>query len=317
MSRTKQARVRALAKINLDLRVLERGPDGYHDLRTVFQTISLADTLDVAYTPARTTSITAAADIDIPGENLAARAAALALDAMRRSGRVEIRIRKKIPLGAGLGGGSSDAAAVLLTLPVLAGRPIETERLLDLARCLGSDVSFFLIGGTAIGIGRGSEVYPLEDRQASWGVLITPELSVSTKEAYRVLDESRALTPEAGQTMINGFQSCVWEGRAGVSSRLAGNDFEAVVFARHPRLKALKRRLERLGARPARLTGSGSALFGLFTGHESAERAAAALGKEQAFPIRLITRAQYRRLWRRQLGPGIKERTWPPHSRFA
>src|SRR6202161_149846 len=118
------ARLRALAKLNLDLRVLGKRPDGYHELRTIFQTISLADAIDLSFTPAPRTSIALDDALAIP-DNLAVRAAQLAMDFMRATGRVEIRLTKRIPMGAGLGGGSSDAAAILLALPVLAGRVIE------------------------------------------------------------------------------------------------------------------------------------------------------------------------------------------------
>jgi 4-diphosphocytidyl-2-C-methyl-D-erythritol kinase len=158
----RRARLRALAKINLDLRVLGKRPDGFHELRTIFQTISLADTIDIAFTPGRKTSIEVEDNLGIP-DNLAARAARLALDAMRITGRVEMRIAKRIPMGAGLGGGSADAAAVLLALPVLAGRKVKLPELCGLAEQLGSDVPFFLLGGRAVGIGRGSELFPLPD----------------------------------------------------------------------------------------------------------------------------------------------------------
>jgi 4-diphosphocytidyl-2-C-methyl-D-erythritol kinase len=301
-------RVKALAKINLDLRVLGPRADGYHELRTVFQTISLADTLEIAFTAGRRTSIGVVADVEILGKNLVERSAELALEGMGKSGRVEIRLRKRIPLGAGLGGGSSDAAAVLLALPVLAQRRIELDRLLTLAERLGSDVPFFLLGGTALALGRGTQLYALEDRPAGWGVVVTPGIHVSTAEAYQELDRARKLTSGPGQNMISTFQSYVWDA-GGVS----GNDFEPVVFSRHPRLKSLKRKLERLGAQPARLSGSGSAIYGLFGSREEAERARQSMGKEQALPIRLVSRRRYRSLWWGQLGT---ERIWPPQSRY-
>src|SRR5947209_7082917 len=139
MSATRRARVRALAKINLDLRVLGPRADGFHELRTIFQTISLADTLEIAFTPGPKTSIELEDEIQIP-DNLILRAARLALAAMRIRGRVEMRLHKRIPMGAGLGGGSSDAAAVLLALPALAGRAIDAMELDRMAAGLGSDV---------------------------------------------------------------------------------------------------------------------------------------------------------------------------------
>src|SRR3954452_3397813 len=136
MSAPRHARVPALAKINLDLRVLGKRPDGFHEIRTIFQTISLADTLDLSFTAARRTAITLDDPLDIP-DNLVSRAARAALDAMKVNGVIELRLRKRIPMGAGLGGGSSDAAAVLLALPALAGRAIPLPMLIEIAADLG------------------------------------------------------------------------------------------------------------------------------------------------------------------------------------
>src|SRR6516165_9184065 len=170
---TRQIRVKALAKINLDLRVLGQRADGYHELRTIFQTISLADTLDICFTPARKSSIELRDSHDIP-DNLVVRAARLVLEAARVTGRVEMRLEKRIPMGAGLGGGSSDAAAVLLALPALAGRTKTLPSLPEIAAELGSDVPFFLLGGSAVGVGRGTELFPLADVPASHGLLLAP-----------------------------------------------------------------------------------------------------------------------------------------------
>src|SRR5450759_3774899 len=169
MSMPRQARVRALAKINLDLRVLGKRSDGFHELRTVFQTISLGDTLEIAYTPARKTTLSLEDDLQI-ADNLVLRAARLAMEAMRATGRIEMRLTKRIPMGAGLGGGSSDAAAVLLALPALVGRSLSLPKLSAIGEQLGSDVSFFLLGGTAVGIGRGSELCPLPDAPSQRGI---------------------------------------------------------------------------------------------------------------------------------------------------
>lgn len=317
----RRARLSALAKINLGLKVLGRRADGYHDLRTVFQTVSLADALEVEFTPARSSSISVQSEPEIPG-NLVERAARLALDAMRVTGQAEFRLKKRIPMGAGLGGGSSDAAAVLLALPVLAGRRLPLATLMDIASCLGSDVPFFLLGGTALAVGRGTEVYPLADRSPAAGVLVAPAVHVATAEAYQALGRgSGELTSAVSQDMISGFQSCVWElGQAlpGTPAPAAGeNDFESVVFSRHPQLRSLKRRLEKLGANPAMLSGSGSALFGLFAGRGEAERARQSILEEQVFVISLVSRARYRALWWRRLSPHIAGKVWPPQSRYA
>ncbi len=162
---TRRVRLRSLAKVNLDLRVLHKRADGFHELRTVFQTISLADTIDIEYEPARRTVLELDDPLAIP-DNLILRAARAALDAMKVHARVRFRLQKRIPMGGGLGGGSSNAAAVLLALPVLAGRRIPFDRLLDLGGELGSDVPFFLTGGTAVAIGRGTEFYSSAGRRS-------------------------------------------------------------------------------------------------------------------------------------------------------
>ena len=312
MSAARLARVRALAKINLDLRVLGKRADGYHELRTIFQTVSLADRLEIAFTPGRTTSIELEDAAKIP-DNLVARAARLALDAMGATGRVAMRLEKRIPMGSGLGGGSSDAAAVLLALPVLAGKPLPVETLSALGQQLGSDVPFFLLGGTAVGIGRGTELFPLPDAPGRAGVIVAPGVHVSTAEAYAAL--SPRLTIELQENKIFSFQSHTWrvlEGRAGE------NDFEGVVLERESRLATLKQRLIRSGASPAMMSGSGSALFGLFRDRAEAARAIGRLGDEKAFPISLVSRSRYRALWRRALQPHIvsENRIWPPQSRY-
>jgi 4-diphosphocytidyl-2-C-methyl-D-erythritol kinase len=310
MSEARRARVRALAKINLDLRVLGRRPDGYHELRTVFQTISLADTLELEFTPGRAAPIELEDAAGI-ADNLVTRAAAAALDAMKARGRLRMKLVKRIPMGAGLGGGSSDAAAVLLALPALAGKRLEPEQAADIARSLGSDINFFLQGGTAAGIGRGTELFPLPDAPALAGVLVAPGVHVSTAEAYR--DLSPRLTPDFHQNKISSFQSLIWCGLQGS----AGNDFEPVVFERHPHLAALKRRLVRAGASQALMSGSGSALFGLFRAREDATRALQSFAGDQAFLFSMVSRSRYRKMWWSALEPHIETKLWPPQSRYA
>jgi 4-diphosphocytidyl-2-C-methyl-D-erythritol kinase len=315
-----RARLRALAKINLDLRVLGERPDGFHELRTIFQTISLADTIDIAFTPGGKTSVEVEDNLGIP-DNLAARAARMALEAMRVTGRVEMLIRKRIPMGAGLGGGSSDAAAVLLALPVLAGRELELPKLCGMAEQLGSDVPFFLLGGRAVGIGRGSELFPLADEPALPGLLLVPAVHVSTAEAYRRL--SPRLTSESQQNKIVSFQSQTWN-RGGREP--ACNDFEAVVFEQHGSLARLKKRLIGAGASVALMTGSGSGVFGLFHTREEAARARDSLkgrgirlGTDKLpdpYRISLVSRQRYRSLWWRALKEHTIEGTWPPQSRY-
>jgi len=304
-----QARVRALAKVNLDLRVLGPRPDGYHEIRTIFQTISLADVIDIRFTRARRSAIRIAGDVEIP-DNLMAKATALALEELGVTARVEFDLHKRIPMGAGLGGGSSDAAAVLLALPVLAGRPVELARLMELGAALGSDVPFFLLGGAAAALGRGTELYPLPDGPARRGLLIAPGVHVSTAAAYRALGPR--LTTESQQNKIVSFQSLAW---GSVARRAGVNDFETVVFEQFPQLAGLKQRLRELGAQPAMMSGSGSAIFGLFDTREQVDRARKSIHAEKVFRISLVSRARYRGLWRRALRPHVGGEGWPPLSR--
>jgi len=302
-------RVQALAKVNLGLRVLHRRPDQFHELRTVFQTISLADRMEIHYRPGRGRSIVLTCDRpELAGShNLAARAANRLLQASGKGGQVRIHIEKRIPVAAGLGGGSSDAAAVLRALGSLLGPPPGPETLLRLAAELGSDVPFFLLGGRALGLGRGTDVYPMADPPTEWLVVAAPPIEVSTAEAYRRL--SPHLTRRRRQAKIYGFCSriCADEpGPGGVVAVDWENDFEQVVFRMYPELEKLKARLETLGARPALLCGSGSALFGRFGDRRQALRARDSLDLEdgRSFVVNTVTRAGYRARWVRWLRIG-------------
>jgi 4-diphosphocytidyl-2-C-methyl-D-erythritol kinase len=305
-------RLRSLAKINLDLRVLHKRRDGFHELRTLFQTISLADTIEVEYQRGRT-RIDLKSNIDIEG-NLIVKAADLVLRALRAKGQLRFKLTKRIPLGGGLGGGSSNAAAVLLALPALIGKRLPLEKLIELGTELGSDVPFFLLGGTAVGLGRGTELYPLLDVPSSPGLLITPEIHSSTAAAYEAL--RRETLPAAPTDMINGFQAVAWDLAGGWT-----NDFETVVFHQHPQLESMKGELLKLGAWRAMMTGSGSALFGLFANRPQRDRAAAAFRKElpsnRVYPFSMVSRGRYRALWRRQLAISPENKTWPPQDRYA
>jgi 4-diphosphocytidyl-2-C-methyl-D-erythritol kinase len=303
-------RVRALAKINLDLRVLGKRPDGYHELRTIFQTISLADIIDIDFRRARRTEIALDDPLHI-ADNLMTRAARLAMDAMRITGKVEMQLHKRIPMGAGLGGGSSDAAAVLLALPAIAGRTLDFAALSEIAAGLGSDVPFFLLGGTAAGIGRGTELFPLADVPAMKGLLVASGIHVNTTQAYR--DLSPRLTTELQRNKIKSFQALTWD-----TSSVAGarNDFEEVVFEQHPSLAALKRKLARAGAVAALMSGSGSAVYGLFREPHRVPGAIRLLGEEQAFRISLVSRSCYRKMWWRALADHTEPGIWPPRSRY-
>ncbi len=317
--------IRSFAKINLDLRILHKRPDNFHELRTIFQTISLADTISIRFTPARRTRLVIEGNVDIPN-NLILQAAERVLDAGRRKADLHITLTKRIPMGAGLGGGSSNAAAILLALPVLAGIHLPFNTLLTLGNALGSDVPFFLYGGTALGIGRGTEIYPFPEVRPHHGLLIAPDLHVSTAEAYIDL-KRQTLTTTPSNSDTDSFRTVVWAmseaHQAEVWKNLCINDFEGTVFRRHPALQSIKRKLGRCGARPALMTGSGSALFGLFDSHEQRENAFEAFSTQYAgdsviFRMALLTQRRYRNLWRRQLAAHTTttETIWPPQSRY-
>ncbi len=317
----RKARLRAPAKINLDLRVLGRRPDGYHELRTLFQTISVADVLHVAHEPGPEFHIELASEPVIEG-NLVERAARRLSEAAGLSGLWRVKLDKRIPMGAGLGGGSADAAAVLLGFPAMGGVRVPFETLAGIAAELGSDVPFFLVGGLAVGLGRGTELYPLPDIPHRPGVIVSPGIHVSTPDAYQAL--GRALTPEIPSSILNTFQCLAW--REDVCARGVGegpqNDFESVVFERHPRLGETRSRLEAEGAYPARMSGSGSSLFGLFGGTRERNRAVVRLREVLGAEIRLdrvtlLGRRQYRSLWLRQLQPHCERKEWPPQSRYC
>lgn len=314
----RRARVKALAKINLSLRVLHKRTDRYHELRTIFQTISLADDLEIEFTPARRTSIQFASQPEYP-DNLALRAATVLMRAMRSPGTVSIRLRKHIPAGGGMGGGSSDAAAVLLALPVLAGRPLPLEKLTAIAADLGSDVPFFLLGGTALGVGRGTEVHPMPSAPAWQGLAVFPGVEIATAEAYRSLDTK--LTSSPPLNTMRGFQALSWSLGRGLDlanwAELGENDFEPFARARYPRLSTILRELRRSGARVAMMSGSGSALFGVFADRQDRERARRELSGIQNVRFSLISGKRYRRMWWNTLAEHLRGETWPPRSRYA
>jgi 4-diphosphocytidyl-2-C-methyl-D-erythritol kinase len=320
------ARIKSLAKINLDLRVLAKRPDGFHDLRTVFQTISLADEIEMEFERGRRREISLEDPLAI-SDNLIVRAAHAVLDEIKISGRIRFRLRKHIPMGGGLGGGSSNAAAILLALPVLAGKNVPMERLIQMGFELGSDVPFFLHGGTQLGFGTGGELYPQADVHLTPILLVTPDIHVATGPAYEAL--GRGLTFTGSSSSINNFQAFVrafHDGRDAVAaSAFSANDFETVVFRKHPQLRKIAARLRTLSP-GVRMSGSGSTVFALFESERDRESAVSDLGRDRLFKdcrvmeAEMVSRRGYQRLWRRQLKEHLvpfKEDLWPPRSRYA
>jgi 4-diphosphocytidyl-2-C-methyl-D-erythritol kinase len=281
----------AFAKINACLHILGRRSDGYHELRTIFETISLRDTLRFSLLPRPAIELECD-DATIPAgrENVVWRAAALMRRRLRMRSGVSIRLEKRIPVERGLGGGSSDAAVTLLGVMRLARRELPAEELLSLAAKLGSDVPFFLFGGRALGIGRGDEIYPLPEAPKRAVLLISPaSISVSTREAYKWV--AAGLTKNREDSRLKRFCALCWSEQGGP----LGNDFEGVVFRRHPRLARIKRALLRYGAAEAALAGSGSAVFGIFPTPAKARRAAQQFPNDQVFVAETLSRDEYRR----------------------
>jgi 4-diphosphocytidyl-2-C-methyl-D-erythritol kinase len=286
--------VRAFAKINLGLRILGRRPDGYHEIRTLYQTVDLHDDLEVELLPGPDGVDVDCGDPAVPSGrgNLVYQTCQLWKRARSFKGRIEIHLNKRIPPGSGLGGGSSDAAATLLGLEHLRGNRLDLETRLKFAVRLGSDVPFFLLGGRALGCGRGEEVYPLGDLPGCSCLVVCPGFGISTAEAYRAA--GLRLTKHRLASTIRVFG--VWSRVPFETWGPAENDFEQVVFARWPELGRLKRQLIRAGAETALLTGSGSAVYALFDSAPKLLRAEKSIPASwRAFRTRTLPRAEYQR----------------------
>ncbi len=254
--------LRPSAKINLTLRVGPRRADGFHDVRTVMQSIGVSDRLRFVLErgPFRMTVRPAVVPAD--RTNLVWRAATLLWRALRRRGEpngVRVTLEKSIPAEAGLGGGSADAAAALSGLNQLWRGRLTRRDLLDLGAELGSDVPFFLVGGTALALGRGEDVYPLADAQRLGLVLIKPSIDVSTVEAYRWLDDDRAKRV-GPPTVTDQSLDLGWA----TDPVVLANDLQAPVGRRHPVVLEAIAALDNAGARAAVMSGSGSSVFGVF-----------------------------------------------------
>ncbi len=284
--------LRPSAKINLTLHVGARDADGYHEVRTVMQSIALADKLRVIQRRGPFALGVSGRGVPDDRTNLVWRAAE---QLWRRAGRagdphdVHMHLTKNIPAGAGLGGGSADAAATLVALNTVWDLKLPPQELASIAADLGADVPFFLCGGTAIGVGRGSEIYPLTDAPRLGVVIIKPSFSVSTADAYGWFDADRAA-------------QVIGEGRRPVrrvdlgwptGPVLLDNDLQPPVARRHPAVGEMVDACLAQGARAALMTGSGSAVFGLFDGL-AASRAARRLQRPDwlVIPTRTLNRRE-------------------------
>jgi 4-diphosphocytidyl-2-C-methyl-D-erythritol kinase len=291
----RSVRLPAFAKINLCLHVLGRRPDGYHELRTIFQAISLHDTLDLSLQPSGGIVL----DTDDPAlpvgrENLVYRALEAMAGETGFRGGVRARLEKRIPVARGLGGGSSDAAAAMIGMLRLTRKKVPLERLMEIGASLGADVPFFLFGGRALATNRGDEIYPLTDLPKRTILVVSPRgIGVSTKDAYQWVSEELTTRPKPRN--IWGFCALCWSRPGAVS-----NDFETPVFSRHPRLGEIRAGLLKRGAADAALAGSGSAVFGVFRNPAQARRAARAFPEDSVFVVETLSREKYGRAlgWR-------------------
>ncbi len=291
----RSVRLPAFAKINLRLHVLGRRSDGYHELRTIFQAISLRDTIEISVASAPGIRVDTD-DSALPRgrENLVYRALEALSGEIDFRGGLHVRLEKRIPVARGLGGGSSDAAAALIGMLRLTKKKVPLERLMSIAADLGADVPFFLFGGRALATGRGDEIYPLADAPKRTILVVSPHgIGVSTKDAYQWVSEE--LTNRPKPPNIWGFCALCWSRSGRVS-----NDFEGPVFRRHPRLGEIRAGLLKRGAADAALAGSGSAVFGVFRNPAQARRAARAFREDSVFVAETLSREKYGRAlgWR-------------------
>lgn len=269
----KRIRVDARCKINLGLEVVSRRPDGYHEIDTVFQTVSLADTVELKPLASGEIRLDVTEGWAPAGPtNLAWRAAEVLVAATGAPG-VSIQLEKRIPVAAGLGGGSADAAAVIVGMNALYGLGLRTEALRRIGLEVGSDVPFLIAGGTARGRGRGEKIEALAPLQGVWFVLVTPEAEISAREAY-----ARAiigLTSRAG--FIKLVCSAIQDRDPGALGRALRNDLEPGVVVLCPEVGRLEASFRERGAIGAVMSGSGPTVVGVVRLRDDAERIAASL----------------------------------------
>ena len=279
-------RVKSFAKINLGIEILGKRDDGYHEIRTLFQTVNLFDLLAFFLLP-RNEIILRGNDASIPwdGSNLIHKAVTLLKNRYAIETGVEIHVTKNIPAGKGLGGGSSNAAITLLALNELWQLDLEKDALRDLGALLGADIPFFFEGGLCLGQGKGEDLFKLEDLDSCLCVLALPSVSVSTASMYKRL--SASLTSRDKDSKIIKF----------LDSRDLGfleNDLEEIVFRTYPQIKDIKNLIQEQGSELTLMSGSGSAVFGLFHQRKKAEKTLRVLTKEHsAVLVTTLSRADY------------------------
>ena len=280
----------SFAKINLHLEVLGKRDDGFHEIFSVFQTVLLCDELEFEEQEAGIELKCDDPNVPTDEANLIVRAGKLLKDSFSTSKGASIRLKKRIPIGGGLGGGSSNAAVALIGLSRLWGIEVSIADLSRLSQGIGSDVPFFLFGGSATGTGRGEMVEPVADFELGPMIIVTPNVHVSTKQAYAALDAPN-LTNMASNRILNVSRE------ADFQLGNLKNDFETTVFAAFPEIDRAKMKLIELGARFAQMSGSGASVFGVFDNEETRQTALKALGNEtdwRSFAVAAVSRNEYR-----------------------
>jgi 4-diphosphocytidyl-2-C-methyl-D-erythritol kinase len=284
----------SFAKINLDLRILGTRPDGFHDLKTIFQSLALFDNVSVSARRGPMAVTCDEPDIPTDQRNLVWKAASLLHRTVTGKSSpprdIAIDLRKRVPSEAGLGGGSSNAAMTLLALNKLWKLDLDLATLSRIGALLGADVPYFMVGGTSLGLGRGDDIYPLADMPPVHVVILRPGFGVSTPDAYKWFDEEkrRALKEPAPRPVPAGWPA--W-------SQTLRNDLEIPVVRHHPAIGRIRQSLLDAGATFSAMSGSGSAVFGLFERSDAARRTANDLARPGWLSLhtRTLTRREYDR----------------------
>lgn len=288
----------APAKVNVILRILDRRPDGFHNLWSVMQAVALDDEVQIRLRADRQDIQLRcdATDLAADQSNLVYRAAAAVLARAQQSVGLDIELRKRIPMGAGLGGGSSDAAATIIGLNCLLQLKWSPAQMAEVGQSLGSDVPFFLFSPAACVTGRGETVRPVVIEGARWVVLVNPGFGVDTKWAYQELAATRTSVRPLSQAQ----QALDRQSRMGWVQLIAAaeNDFEAPVFAAHGKLREIKQSLQDHGAEMALLSGSGATVFGVFTDEARARHAQAHFLTEKSMKVFVIPTCSGPLAWR-------------------
>jgi len=287
----------SFAKINWTLEILGKRPDGYHEVRTLLQTVSAADELTFELAERGIVIHCDHPEVPCDETNLVHRAARLFGDFTGVGKGVRIRITKRLPVAAGLGGGSSNAAVTLLALQKLWNVRVAPRDMFNLGAKLGADVPFFLIGGTCLGVGRGDEIYPLADINEEFLLLVNAGVAVPTRDVYANLPPELTNARPVIKMPLSLEAAYAAIARPGATVPLI-NDLEKPVLARHPSLIRIKRRLKHAGARGVLMSGSGSTIFAIFDSAEARDGAESDLSEAgwRRLRARTLSRTEYLRL---------------------